>query len=107
MSTTREAKKPSHVTVATASLIGTTIEWYDFFLYGTAAALIFDKSKNVGRAVWGCHKVLTYLLQGHVIALLLAPLVEMCRHGVHEHLLATWRGAGNMFGIEEHAAVYQ
>ena len=34
---------PSHVTVATASLIGTAIEWYDFFLYGTAAALIFNK----------------------------------------------------------------
>ncbi|SFJ14501.1 MFS transporter [Bradyrhizobium sp. Gha] len=37
------AKQPSHVTVATASLIGTAIEWYDFFLYGTAAALIFNK----------------------------------------------------------------
>ena len=26
-----------------ASLIGTTIEWYDFFLYGTAAALVFNR----------------------------------------------------------------
>jgi MFS transporter, MHS family, shikimate and dehydroshikimate transport protein len=30
-------------TVAFASLIGTTIEWYDFFLYGTAAALVFNR----------------------------------------------------------------
>ena len=39
----QERKQTSHIKVATASLIGTSIEWYDFFLYGTAAALIFNK----------------------------------------------------------------
>src|ERR671921_471047 len=29
--------------VVTASLIGSVIEWYDFFIYGTAAALIFGQ----------------------------------------------------------------
>lgn len=29
--------------VAAASLIGTAIEWYDFFLYGAAAALVFNQ----------------------------------------------------------------
>lgn len=30
-------------TVTAASVIGATIEWYDFFLYATAAGLVFDK----------------------------------------------------------------
>lgn len=35
--------RPSIVKVATASFIGTLIEYFDFFLFGTAAALIFNK----------------------------------------------------------------
>ena len=31
----------SIVKVVFASLIGTAVEWYDFFLYGSAAALVF------------------------------------------------------------------
>jgi Sugar (and other) transporter len=29
--------------VIVASLIGTSLEWYDFFIYGTAAALVFNE----------------------------------------------------------------
>ncbi|MDA1183051.1 MAG: MFS transporter [Acidobacteria bacterium] len=38
-----DAPRSSIPLVAFASLIGTTIEWYDFFLYGTASALIFNR----------------------------------------------------------------
>ena len=37
------AGKPRIGRVVLASFIGTTIEWYDFFIYGTAAALAFPK----------------------------------------------------------------
>jgi MFS family permease len=45
---------PTVRTALLASLVGTTIEWYDFFLYATAASLVFnhaffpDQSSNVG-----------------------------------------------------------
>jgi MHS family shikimate/dehydroshikimate transporter-like MFS transporter len=39
----REGNTQSLRQVALASFVGTAIEWYDFFLYGTAAALVFNK----------------------------------------------------------------
>ena len=43
-STLQGSRSQTSITqVAIASFIGTAIEWYDFFLYGTAAALIFNK----------------------------------------------------------------
>ncbi|MER7734836.1 MFS transporter [Streptomyces erythrochromogenes] len=42
--TTAAAPAPSGIRrIVAASLIGTTIEWYDFFLYGSAAALVFNE----------------------------------------------------------------
>jgi len=38
-----EPSRGSVLRVVAASFIGTTIEWYDFFLYGTAAALVFNR----------------------------------------------------------------
>ncbi|WP_164018151.1 MFS transporter [Pyxidicoccus trucidator] len=38
-----QARQDSIFKVAVASFIGTAIEWYDFFLYGTAAALVFNR----------------------------------------------------------------
>ncbi|MCG8914212.1 MHS family MFS transporter [Actinokineospora sp. PR83] len=37
------AQPKSFVRIVGASLVGTTIEWYDFFLYASAAALVFNE----------------------------------------------------------------
>jgi metabolite-proton symporter len=39
----QEGQTSSIREVATASFIGTTIEWYDFFLYGFAATVVFNQ----------------------------------------------------------------
>ncbi|MFY7064736.1 MFS transporter [Nocardiopsis changdeensis] len=43
MSTETARPGPPRTKVLVASLTGSTIEWFDFFLYGTASALIFNK----------------------------------------------------------------
>ncbi len=41
MTTTQTGQSQSIGKVVFASLVGTAVEWYDFFLYGSAAALVF------------------------------------------------------------------
>jgi len=41
---TDSAERQNMRKVALTSLAGTSIEWYDFFLYGTAAAVVFPKA---------------------------------------------------------------
>ena len=44
MSADRTSHQPRSIRkVVVASLIGTSLEWYDFFLYASAAALVFNK----------------------------------------------------------------
>ncbi|MGE7903527.1 MFS transporter [Peribacillus sp. NPDC094092] len=43
MEINEQARKKQMKKVALASIVGTSIEWYDFFLYGTMAALVFPQ----------------------------------------------------------------
>lgn len=40
---TDQERRRAHRKLLAAGLIGSSIEWYDFFVYGTAAALVFPK----------------------------------------------------------------
>jgi len=42
-------------TVVAASAIGTTIEWYDFLIYATAASLVLNKLFFPPRTRWWGH----------------------------------------------------
>ena len=59
--TPNESKRKLRLVVG-SSLIGTTIEFYDFFIYGTAAALVFPQlffPNFWERFVWGGKWALT------------------------------------------------
>jgi MFS family permease len=38
-----DSERAARRTVLAASIVGTTVEWYDFFLYATAAAIVFNR----------------------------------------------------------------
>ena len=44
MPTPHQTERRRVLTAVVGSTVGTTIEWYDFFLYGTAAALVFQET---------------------------------------------------------------
>jgi MFS family permease len=44
--------RTQRVRAVAASTVGTTIEWYDFFLYGTASALVFPQVFFPGHSVY-------------------------------------------------------
>lgn len=59
-----QAQKTNIVKVVFASLIGTAVEWYDFFLFGSAAALVFGEVffGEVGGTKGTLYAFMTYAL---------------------------------------------
>ena len=47
-----EGQRTSIKQVVSASVVGTALEWYDFSLYGTAAALVFGSQFFPGFPRW-------------------------------------------------------
>ncbi|MEX5234808.1 MFS transporter [Kocuria arenosa] len=43
MNTSRHSDRANQRRVAAATLVGTTVEWYDFFIYATMAGLVFSQ----------------------------------------------------------------
>ncbi len=42
----RDIQDPNLRRVIISSLLGATIEWYDFFLYGVVAGIVFNKLES-------------------------------------------------------------
>ena len=93
-----EARRRMMIKAVVASAVGTTIEWYDFFLYGVAAALVFPRLFFPGlRPVHRHAARLLHLLRGlrgaAVRRGLLRPLRRPARPqgGAHRHAAADGR----------------
>ena len=56
--TASATRGPGIVKVVFASLVGTAVEWYDFFLFGSAAALVF------GEVFFGRYQATVFVLFG-------------------------------------------
>ncbi|HEY0296199.1 MAG TPA: MFS transporter [Bordetella sp.] len=85
MATTAELSLPSgtqeHKRVLTATLVGTTIEWYDFFVYAQAAGLVFGPAffAPVERQNPGLAQILSFATIG--ISFLFRPFgAAFCGH---------------------------
>lgn len=89
-------------TIATAAMVGTALEWYDFFLFGTASALIFDTQYFVsGSRLVGIMASFASLAVGFVArpigALIFGAMGD--RIGRRQTLLITIVGIGLATGL--------